>query len=214
ARRFGDDDCAVHRLERRVWAKSEGCARGLMTQRLRLRPWREQDLAPFAEINADSEVARYLPSTLSRDESDGFARRIRMNFGRDGLGLWAAERVDLPSRPFIGFIGLAVPSFEAHFTPCVEVGWRLARKHWGVGLATEGARAVVRYAFTELELAELVSFTSVENRASRRVMEKLGMARNPGDDFDHPRLEAGHRLRRHVLYRLQAGQSATDEART
>lgn len=174
----------------------------LATPRMLLRPWRDEDLAPFAAINADPEVARYLPSTLGRSESDAMAARIRAGFEHHGFGLWAVERIDVPGRPFIGFIGLSVPRFEAHFTPCVEIGWRLARSHWGAGLATEGARAVVAHAFSELHLDELVSFTAADNQPSRRVMEKLGMRRDPAEDFDHPALPAGHRLRRHVLYRL------------
>ncbi|MBX3246073.1 MAG: GNAT family N-acetyltransferase [Myxococcales bacterium] len=174
----------------------------LTTARLLLRPWRDEDLAPFAALNADPRVARFLPSTLSRAESDAFAARIRAAFERDGLGLWAVERRDHPARPFIGFVGLSIPTFEAHFTPCVEIGWRVDADHWGLGLATEGAREVVRDAFEERGLAELVSFTVPDNLASRRVMEKLGMRRDPSEDFDHPRLPAGHPLRRHVLYRL------------
>lgn len=144
-----------------------------------------------------------MPSTLSRQDSDALAERIQQGFERDGFGLMAAERLDIPTRPFIGFIGLSVPTFDAHFTPCVEIGWRLAREHWGTGLATEGARAVIHHAFSELRIDEVVSFTAVENRASRRVMEKIGMRRDPTGDFEHPRLAVGHRLRKHVLYRLR-----------
>jgi RimJ/RimL family protein N-acetyltransferase len=174
----------------------------LRTERLLLRPWRDDDLAPFAVINADPRVAQHLSRPLSKRESDALAGRIRAGFERHGFGLWAAERTDDPARPFIGFIGLAVPELEAPFTPCVEIGWRLASERWGVGLATEGARTVVRHAFDEIGLDEIVSFTAAENLASRRVIEKLGMHRDPADDFDHPRLPVGHRLRRHVLYRL------------
>jgi RimJ/RimL family protein N-acetyltransferase len=181
--------------------------RVIETSRLRLRAWRDEDLAPFAAINADPRVAQYLPSTLTRDESDAFADRMRAGFDRDGFGLWAAERVDAQAHPFIGFIGLSVPGFDAPFTPCVEIGWRLAPAHWAVGLAAEGARAVVRHAFGELGMDEIVSFTVPENVASRRVMEKIGMRRDPAEDFDHPRLPVGHRLRRHVLYRLRSPSS-------
>jgi RimJ/RimL family protein N-acetyltransferase len=172
----------------------------LATARLRLRTWRDEDLGPFAELNADPEVMRHFPAPLSRAESDALAERIRGRIAADGWGLWAVERID--SGAFIGFVGLARPAFEAAFTPCVEVGWRLARAHHGRGYATEAARAAVDFGFDRLGLDEIVSFTSVDNLASRRVMEKLGMRRDPAEDFDHPRLEPGHRLRRHVLYRL------------
>ena len=131
--------------------------------------------------------------------------RIKAHFERFGFGLWAVERTDLSHRPFIGFIGLSVPRFEAHFTPCVEIGWRLAPEHWGIGLATEGAKRVARRGFVELLLDEILSFTMPENLASRRVMEKIGMRRDPADDFEHPALPLGHRCRRHVLYRLRRG---------
>lgn len=203
-RRFGADDCAVYRLARGEWRRTENGVRVLETARLLLRPWQDDDLEPFAALNADLRVARYLPSTLTRDQSDAVAERIRTGFERHGFGLWAVERTDDPRHPFIGFIGLSVPTFEARFTPCVEIGWRLAPDHWGAGLATEGARSVVRHAFGELALDEIVSFTVPENTASRRVMEKLGMGRDPAEDFDHPGLSVGHRLRRHVLYRLSA----------
>lgn len=175
----------------------------IRTERLLLRPWCDDDLEPFARINADSRVAEHLPSTLVRTESDALAAKIRAAMEERGFGRWAAERVDDARRPFIGFIGLSVPTFEAAFTPCVEIAWRLAPEHWGIGLATEGARAVVRHAFGALGLNEIVSFTVPANVASRRVMEKLGMERDPAEDFDHPLLPDGHPLRRHVLYRLQ-----------
>lgn len=176
----------------------------LQTSRLLLRSWRDADLAPFAALNADARVARYLPSTLTREESDALADKIRAGFEQHGFGLWAVERTDAVGHPFIGFIGLSVPGFEAPFTPCVEIAWRLAAEHWGMGLATEGARAVSRYAFAELGLDAIVSFTVQCNLPSRRVMEKIEMTTDPREDFDHPRLVAGHPLRRHVLYRLRA----------
>jgi len=141
-----------------------------------------------------------MPHVLSREESDALADSIEVQFRQHGFGLCA---VGLRSDgSFIGFIGLSVPTFHAPFTPCVEVGWRLAAEYWGEGLATEGAPAIVRYGFETLGLDELVSFTVLANTRSRRVMEKLGMAHDPSDDFDHPRLPEGHPLRRHVLYRL------------
>ena len=126
--------------------------------------------------------------------------RALANMRRDGFTMFAAELRE--TGEFIGFIGLSVPCFEAHFTPCVEVGWRLAAAYWGRGLATEGARAALRFGFDELGLREIVSFTVPANVRSRRVMEKLGMTHDPADDFDHPSLPQGHPLRRHVLYRL------------
>jgi len=125
--------------------------------------------------------------------------RIETRFEEHGFGLWAVELAD--GKPFIGFVGLAVPAFEAHFTPAVEVGWRLAAEHWSRGYATEAARAALDYGFTTAGLDEIVSFTVPANSRSRAVMERLGMTHDPADDFDHPRIEPGHPLRRHVLYR-------------
>jgi RimJ/RimL family protein N-acetyltransferase len=172
----------------------------LRTERLLLRPWRDDDLEPFASLNADPRVMRHFPSVLTRAESDALAERIRAGLERDGLGLLAAETRD--EARFIGFVGLARPKLSMPFSPCVEIGWRLAAEHWNQGYATEAARECVRWAFEDLGLDELVSFTAADNAASRRVMEKLGMRRDAGEDFDHPGLPAGHRLRRHVLYRL------------
>jgi RimJ/RimL family protein N-acetyltransferase len=172
----------------------------LDTSRLTLRRWRQEDREPFARLNRDSAVMELMPGLLSTEESDRLADRIETHFEKHGFGLWAAEL--RKSEEFIGFIGLAIPRFEAAFTPCVEIGWRLAFRHWGQGLATEGARAVVRHAFEVLALPALVSFTVPANARSRRVMEKLGMTHDVRDDFDHPLLPEGHPLRRHVLYRL------------
>ena len=171
------------------------------TDHLLLRDWLESDLEPFAQLNADAQVMEFFPSILSRSQSDQFADRIADQLRANGFGLFAAELRS--SRTFIGFIGLSIPRFTAHFTPCVEIGWRLARAHWGRGLATEGARAVVQRAFEDLALPALVSFTVPQNLRSRRIMEKLLMTYDPADDFDHPILPEGHLLRRHVLYRLQ-----------
>jgi RimJ/RimL family protein N-acetyltransferase len=165
-----------------------------------LRHWRESDREPFARLNADLRVMEHMPHVLSKQDSDALADRIGVHFRQHRFGLCAVElRRD---GSFIGFIGLSVPSFDAPFTPCVEVGWRLAADCWGQGLATEGANAIVRYGFETLGLDELVSFTVPANARSLRVMGKLGMTHDPADDFDHPRLPPGHPLRRHVLYRL------------
>jgi RimJ/RimL family protein N-acetyltransferase len=173
----------------------------ITTERVILRRWRESDREPFARLNADVRVMEYMPHVLSREESDALADRIEAHFRQHGFGLCA---VGLRSDgSFIGFIGLSVPMLHAPFTPCVEVGWRLAAEYWGQGLATEGARAIVRHGFETLGLDELVSFTTPANTRSRRVMEKLRMTHDPSDDFDHPRLPEGHPLRRHVLYRLR-----------
>jgi RimJ/RimL family protein N-acetyltransferase len=173
----------------------------LRTERLRLRPWRLADREPFAALNADPRVMEFFPAPLSRAESDAGAARIAAHFEAQGFGLWAVEVIG--GTPFIGYIGLAVPAFRAHFTPCTEIGWRLAHDAWGHGYATEGASEVCRFAFETLGLPEIVSLTVPANTRSRRVMEKLCMRRDPADDFDHPRLPEGHPLRRHVLYRLR-----------
>lgn len=141
-----------------------------------------------------------MPNRLSRAESDQLVDRIEAHFQQHGFGLYAAELLE--SERFVGFVGLSVPGFKAHFTPCVEIGWRLDAACWGQGLATEGARTVTRHAFQTLGIHELVSFTVPLNKRSRRVMEKIGMKHNPADDFDHPGLPEGHPLQRHVLYRL------------
>lgn len=174
------------------------------TERLILRHWQNSDREPFSRMNADSRVMEFMPSLLSRDESDTLIDHIESHFRERGFGLCAAELRQEHS--FVGFIGLAVPRFQAIFTPCVEIGWRLSAEYWGQGLATEGAREIVRCAFGNLGLTDLVSFTVPGNWRSRRVMEKLGMSHNPADDFDHPNLPQGHPLRRHVLYRLRRSQ--------
>jgi len=171
----------------------------LRTPRLCLRPWRDADLAPFAAINADPRVMEFFPRPLDRAESDAMAARIRDDIAARGYGYWA---VDVPGvSDFIGFVGLSVPRFEAHFTPCVEIGWRLAAEHWGRGYATEAARVALAFGFGELALDEIVSFTVPANLRSRAVMERVGMTRSPADDFDHPALPDRHPLRRHVFYR-------------
>ena len=141
-----------------------------------------------------------LPSTLTAAESDALADRIEAATDARGFGLWALEVPGVV--PFAGFVGLSVPSFTAPFTPCVEIGWRLATAHWGRGYATEAARAALAYAWDPLGLDEVVSFTTAGNTRSRAVMARLGMRRDPADDFDHPTLALDHPQRRHVLYRL------------
>lgn len=173
----------------------------LATDRLLMRRWTKEDREPFFRMNSDPRVMEFLPKRLSLDESDRFIQRIEEHFRKHSFGLYALELRE--DHSFIGFLGLSVPTFQARFTPCVEIGWRLATDYWGRGLATEGAREVLRHAFEDLKLQEVVSFTVPANVRSRRVMEKIGMTRNPADDFDHPSLPEGHPLRRHVLYRAR-----------
>jgi RimJ/RimL family protein N-acetyltransferase len=178
----------------------------LTTPRLILRHWRESDLEPFAALNADPAAMEFMARCLSREESDAFARRAEADIERRGCGLWAVEAP--AQRQFIGCVGLAVPGFQAHFTPCVEVAWRLRRECWGQGFATEAGRECLRFAFARLALAEVVAFTVPANARSRAVMGRLGMRHDASGDFDHPRLPPGHALRRHLLYRLSAQQWA------
>jgi RimJ/RimL family protein N-acetyltransferase len=171
------------------------------TERLVLREWREGDRAPFAALNADPRVSEHLSGPLDRAASDALVDRIVARWASDGHGLWAVERRE--DGRFLGFVGLAAPSFEAAFTPCVEVGWRLAPEAWGYGYATEAAREALRFGFEELGLEEIVSFTVPGNLKSRAVMERIGLTRDPADDFLHPSFPDGHRLREHVLYRIR-----------
>lgn len=173
----------------------------LTTPRLLLRQWREDDLAPFAALNADPEVMRYFPAALTRAQSDALASYSRSAIAQRGWGLWAVEVRG--GSQFIGFVGLNQPLFEAHFTPAIEVGWRLDRRYWGRGYATEAAAASLTFAFEELGCEEIVSFTAAVNERSIRVMRRLGMTHDPAEDFDHPSVADG-RLRRHVLFRMQA----------
>jgi len=174
----------------------------LTTSRLRLRLWRDEDLQPYAALNADPRVREFFPSLQTHQESADSMQFIRDHWQQRGFGLWAVEVVG--GAPFIGFIGLSVPSFDAPFMPCVELGYRLAFDHWRNGYATEGSRAALTFGFATVGLSEIVAMTTVGNERSRRVMERLGMRRNPADDFDHPNIVAGHPLRHHVLYRLTA----------
>jgi RimJ/RimL family protein N-acetyltransferase len=174
----------------------------LRTERTVLRRWRSTDLEPLARINADPGVMEFFPRTLARHESAALIARFETGFVQRGYGLWALE---IPGRASLaGFVGLSPVERDLPFAPAVEVGWRLARVHWGKGFATEAARAAVRFAFEELELRSLVSFTAAGNERSRRVMERLGMTRRREEDFEHPQLPGGDPLARHVLYRLDA----------
>ncbi len=174
----------------------------IRTDRLLLRRWRPADRVPFAAMNADPEVMEHFPAPLDRAASDGLVDRIEAGFEKFGYGLWAVEIA--AAGEFIGFTGLAVPNFEAPFTPAVEVGWRLSRSAWGHGYATEAANAALHEGFVRHGLAEIVSFTALPNVRSQAVMRRLGMTRDPADDFQHPRVAPGHRLHHHVLYRLDS----------
>jgi RimJ/RimL family protein N-acetyltransferase len=173
----------------------------LRTRRCVLRPWKDSDLAPWCAMNADADVRRWFPSLATEEQALGEAGRCRDAIAQRGWGMWALE---VPGVfPFAGIVGLNVPHYHAPWTPAVEIGWRLPRAAWGQGLATEAARAALGFGFIELGLREIVAITVPGNAPSRRVMSRLGMAHDEAGDFDHPRIDAGHPLRRHVLYRLR-----------
>jgi RimJ/RimL family protein N-acetyltransferase len=172
----------------------------LRTERLLLRRWREADLAPLAALNADPQVMEHFSAPLTGAQSDALVARVERHFEQRGYGLWAVARHD--DDALLGFTGLEPVGFDAPFTPVLEVGWRLARSAWGHGYATEAAHAALEHAFGALGVPEVVSLTAQTNRRSQRVMQRLGMTRDPADDFDHPGLPPGHPLRRHVLYRI------------
>ncbi|HAL72587.1 MAG TPA: GNAT family N-acetyltransferase [Verrucomicrobiales bacterium] len=162
-----------------------------------LRQWEDSDLESFASMNADREVMRFFPRTLTAEESRQSLMRFRQGIEQRGWGLWAIQA----DGKFAGFAGLAEPKFSAHFTPCVEIGWRLRQEYWGRGIAFAAARQAADHAFSILRLDQLVSFTAASNLRSRKLMERLGFSHDPSDDFMHPSLEEGHPLRHHVLYR-------------
>ena len=177
----------------------------LVTQRLILRQWHDTDARAFAAINADERVMEHYPATLSRQESDSLALRLQVRIAEQGWGLWAMELRETGG--LVGFTGLQRPPFEAHFTPCVEIGWRVAYEYWGNAFAPEAARAALAFGYERLGLGEIVAMTTTTNLRSMRVMEKIGMTRDSADDFDIPLYPAGHRLRRFVLYRKRADES-------
>ena len=176
----------------------------IKTERLILRQWREDDLKPFAELNADQRVREFFPSLLTTPESDAIVEILSEHIENKGYGFFAASLIE--TGEFIGFVGLEDVNFTATFTPAVEIGWRLGFDYWGKGYATEGALKALEYGFSTLNLDEIVSFTTVENKRSRNVMEKIGMHYDPKDDFDHPKIADGHLLKRHVLYRLLSSE--------
>jgi RimJ/RimL family protein N-acetyltransferase len=176
----------------------------LRTGRLLLRRWRAEDLGEFAAINGDSAVMEHFPETLTREQTGETIERMEAGFERDGYGFWAVEVSATGS--LAGFVGLSPVSEAMPFAPAVEAGWRLGHEHWGQGIAREAAEAALDYGFGSLGLGEIVAFTALGNRPSRRLMERLGMRHDQGSDFDHPSLEAGHYLTAHVLYRLSADE--------
>lgn len=175
----------------------------LKTERLILRPWCEEDFEPFAKLKADPRVMEHFPTLLSIEESTALAKKFQKNIDERGWGFWAVSLIE--SKEFIGAIGLNAidSSFPDHLALKTEVGWKLAYDYWGKGYATEGAKACLQFGFETLNLDEIVAFTVAQNVRSRAVMEKLGMHRDQKGDFDHPKLEEGHKLRRHVLYTIQ-----------
>ena len=172
----------------------------LRGDRVVLRGWEPRDAEPFAAMNADLVVMEHFTAPLTRSDSDAMMERLQQGLERRGWGAWCLDI----NGTCAGFVGLTPVTFEASFTPCVEIGWRLAAAHWGKGYATEAARLAAGAGFETVGLEEIVSFTAVANWRSRRVMERLGMRRSSSEDFDHPRVPQGHPLRRHVLYRLAA----------
>lgn len=169
------------------------------TPRLRLRQWRSQDFASFAAMNADPNVMEYFPAPLTQQESDAMAQRCQTLIAERGWGLWAVET---SNTPFIGFVGLHVPASELPCSPCVEIGWRLAHAHWGKGYATEAAQGALNVGFAQLNLQQIVSFTSIHNGRSQAVMQRIGMTRDT-ETFLHPNVTDGHWLQEHCLYRIQ-----------
>ena len=176
----------------------------LETDRLILRTWVDEDLESMLAINQDPQVMEYFPSLQDLDMTKNFIDKVNAHFKNHGYSLYAAARKD--TNEFIGFIGLLIADFESHFTPATEIGWRLSSNHWGQGFATEGAKAVLDYAFRKLKIPEIVSFTAAGNAQSIRVMRKIGLQHNKTDDFDHPKLDDTSPLKRHVLYRLSREQ--------
>jgi len=171
------------------------------TPRLILRDWRDSDVEAYVQMNADPRVTKFFPHRYTRERSETTAAMIREQLARNGYGWWAVEVRG--GTPFAGVIALQAVPFQAPFTPANEIGWRFAFEHWGKGYATEGARAALEFAFDELKWPEVIAFTAASNIRSQRVMERLGMTHDPRDSFDHPKIESGHPLRRHVLYRVR-----------
>ena len=175
------------------------------TDRLLIRQWRDEDLDPFFYLNSNPEVMRYFPKLLSRKESDSFAHKVSAQIDKNGYSFWAIEWKGRSE--FVGTMGINDVNFKAHFTPAIEIGWRLDNKFWRKGLGFEGAKAILDYAFNSLMIKEVVSFTSSINKSSIGLMEKIGMKRDTRGDFDHPNVEASNPLRSHILYRIGVSNS-------
>lgn len=175
------------------------------TSRLILRQWKSEDALPFYHLNSDAEVMRYFPQCLSREQSDAVIKRLTDMIDEKDWGFWAAERKD--NGEFIGFVGLLAQSEQSEipFTPFVEIGWRLSRANWGAGFASEAALGALSYAFCQIGVEAVYAFTALDNQPSRKVMERIGM-QNTGRDFNHPKLESGHPLQRHCLYRISLNE--------
>jgi RimJ/RimL family protein N-acetyltransferase len=173
------------------------------TPRLLLRGWRDADVESWAEMNADPRVMEFFPRTYDRARAEAMACEIRTQLERNGYGWWIVEIKE--SGRFAGVICIDDVGYEVPFAPPREVGWRLAFDAWDHGYATEGAAAALDFAFHTLGWDEVVAMTAALNIRSQRVMERLGMKRDLAGDFEHPRIEEGHRLRRHVLYRIRKG---------
>ncbi len=173
----------------------------LETDRLILRHWTSSDKEGFFELNSDPEVMRNFPKTLTREESDAVADRISGSLTERGWGFWAIELKECGE--FIGFTGLNIPKIDTHFTPCVEIGWRLKKEFWNKGYASEAAAASLEFGFDVLKLEEIIAMTAVQNIPSRKVMEKIGMTYDPKGDFDHPMVPQDSHVVRHVLYRIK-----------
>ena len=180
------------------------------TDRLILRTWNDNDLQPMLAINQDPKVMEYFPSLQDLEMTKNFIDKVNAHFENHGYSLYAVIKKD--TTEFIGFTGLLIADFASHFTPATEIGWRLSSNHWGQGFATEGAKAVLDYAFRELKLTEIVSFTAAGNAKSIRVMQKIGLQHNAADDFDHPKLDDKSPLKRHVLYRINQEKYLRDRA--
>jgi len=168
------------------------------TPRLILRQWQQADIEPYVLLNYDPEVAEFFPSTLTREETMAQIDRATNHIKQHGFGFFAVERKD--NGEFIGFTGLSHPRFESHFTPCVEIGWRLSKANWGNGFATEAAKACLQFGFETLKIDEIFSFTAEHNIRSENVMKKIGMVK--AGYFEHPSIAGGHPLKRHVLYKI------------
>jgi RimJ/RimL family protein N-acetyltransferase len=180
---------------------SGDCPTILRTRRLILRQWKESDLLPFARMNADQRVMEFMLGKMTKEETRQSIEGIKKHFDAHGFGRWAVEIAD--SGKFIGFVGISIPPYTLPFSPCVEVAWRICPEEWGRGYAPEAAKEALRDGFERVGLEEIVSFTTLTNLKSRRVMEKLGMQYCPDQNFDHPMVPEGHSLRRHVLYRME-----------